>query len=250
MSTPAPDTPNSPEQPDAPAEPKRGIPWFHMVFLALISLTGLAGGGLMWLSAQRSRSSSPPQAPAAAPADLPIYATLRQALTAPERNGTPVNTTTLRGKVIVLGYTYTRCPRGCLGVIDTMLKLRDEFGSRPGFHLISVAVDPTHDTPEVLKAFASAAGIQVSDPWWFLSGDPAKLRDFVTHQVGFAQTVDIPPADRLSQYDLFAHDLRLALIDGEGRIRGYYEVQNEDPPTAEFHTQRLREDIRRLLGKP
>jgi cytochrome oxidase Cu insertion factor (SCO1/SenC/PrrC family) len=246
-------TPPLPEAPPPPHDTttrRAGLPWFHLVFLALITATGLAGGLLMWLSAQRSRSGANSPPPTAAPAELPVYATIRHALTAPERSGRTVTTTELRGKVWVLGYTYTRCPRGCLGVIGTMLKLRDEFGANPRFHQVSVAVDPAHDTPEILKNFAAAAGIRDTDPWWFLSGDASPLREFVTHQIGFAQTLDVPPAERLSEFDLFAHDLRLALIDAQGRLRGYYEVQNEDGPTAEFHIERLRADIRRLVTEP
>ncbi len=240
-----------------PAEPgpvpRARLPWFHLVFLALLVLTGLAGGALMWLSTLPRRGAgeaSRTEPSAAQPAELPVYATIRQALSAPERSGEIFSTTALRGKVWVLGYTYTRCPRGCLGVISTMLELRDEFGPNPRFHQVSVAVDPAHDTPELLGRFAAAAGIKDTDGWWFMSGDPAPLRDFVTNQIGFAQTVDVPPEERLSEFDLFAHDLRLALIDGQGRLRGYYEVQNADTPTAAFHTERLRADIRRLLAEP
>ena len=204
----------------------------------------------MWISSQHPRVAVEITPPAPAAQELPVYATIRHALTATERLGQTVTTTQLQGKIWVLGYTYTRCPRGCLGVVSTMLKLRSDFGAHPKFHLVSIAVDPAHDTPDVLKQFAAAAEIKDSDPWWFLSGDPAPLRDFVTHQIGFAQTIDIPPAERLSEFDLFAHDLRLALIDGQGRVRGYYEVQNEDGPTAALHIQRLHADIRKLLGSP
>lgn len=253
--TPPPDAPshhdgasNTPVPPMGPVIPPRpGIPTIHLVFLALIALTGLAGGLLMWISSQKPPVTveiTPPN-PAT---ELPVYATIRHALTAPERLGSTVTTNELRGKIWVLGYTYTRCPRGCLGVVSTMLKLRDEFASHPNFHLVSVAVDPGHDTPDVLKQFAAAADIKDTDPWWFLSGNPATLRDFVTHQIGFAQTIDVPPAERLSPFDLFAHDLRLALVDDQGRVRGYYEVQNEDDPTARLHIERLRSDIRKLLG--
>lgn len=241
-------SPDSPPPSPAPPPGRAGLPWFHLVFLGLITLTGLVGGLLMWLSSQRpaivveSSTSAVPEA-------LPVYATLRHALSAPDRSGQILTTTALRGKVWVLGHTYTRCPRGCLGVISTMLKLRDEFAAEPRFHQVSVAVDPAHDTPAVLDAFATAAGIQASDAWWFLSGDSTPLRDFVTNQIGFAQTLEIPPAERLSEFDLYAHDLRLALVDTQGRLRGYYEVQNEDGPTAAFHIERLRADIRRLLAE-
>lgn len=243
--------PPSPDSPPAPAPPsaRTGLPWFHLVFLALIALSGLAGGLLMWLSSQRQRSPQIELQTMPPPAELPVYATLRQALTATERSGRTVSTSELRGKVWVLGYTYTRCPRGCLGVIATMLKLRDAFGVDPRFHQVSVAVDPAHDTPAVLANFAAAAGIKDSDGWWFLGGEPSSLQNFVTNQIGFAQTVEIPPAERLSAFDLYSHDLRLALIDAQGRLRGYYEVQNEDPPTAAFHIERLRADIRRLLAE-
>jgi len=250
--TPIPHKPSPSEaaaaEPAAPP-PRPAIPAIHLVFLALISLTGLAGGLLMWISSQRPAITTEITARTPA-ADLPVYATVRHALTAPERLGSTVTTNELRGKIWVLGYTYTRCPRGCLGVIGTMLQLRDEFGSNPNFHLVSIAVDPDHDTPDALKSFAAAADIKDTDPWWFLSGEASPLRDFVTHQIGFAQTIDIPPAERLSQFDLFAHDLRLALIDDQGRIRGYYEVQNEDTPTASLHIERLRADIRKLLATP
>ncbi|MFN0127228.1 MAG: SCO family protein [Verrucomicrobiales bacterium] len=244
-------TPPTPTDAPPPAQdpqpPRPRLPWFHLVFLSLLVLTGLAAALLMWLSNHPSRGRQQPGLVQSPPPDLPVYAAIRQALSAPERTGQTVTTTSLRGKVWVLGYTYTRCPRGCLGVINTMLKLRDEFGTNPHFHQVSIAVDPAHDAPEVLENFAEAAGIQANDHWWFLSGEAAPLREFVTHQIGFAQTVDVPPVDRLSEFDLFAHDLRLALVDGHGRIRGYYEVQNEDAPTAAFHIERLRNDIRRLL---
>lgn len=243
-------SPSSPPPSPAPPPTRAALPWVHWVFLVLITLTGLAAGILMWLSSQRPQLVVEPPAPHDPRSELPVYATLRQALNAPERSGQNVSTTDLRGKVWVLGYTYTRCPRGCLGVVGTMLKLRDEFGSNPRFHQVSIAVDPAHDTSDVLKNFATAAGIKDTDPWWFLGGPPTPLRDFVTHQIGFAQTIDIPPAERLSEFDLFAHDLRLALIDAQGRLRGYYEVQNEDLPTADLHVERLRGDIRRLLDEP
>ena len=137
-------TPPAAGSPTPPPTPRR-LPWFHFVFLTLLALTGLAGGILMWASSLRQRpapviiETSPPTT------ELPVYATLRQSLTATERSGQTVTTTALRGKVWVAAYTYTRCPRGCLGVVATMLKLRDEFSSEPRFHQVSVAVDPAYD---------------------------------------------------------------------------------------------------------
>jgi hypothetical protein len=43
--------------------------------------------------------------------------------------------------------------------------------------------------------------------------------------------------------------LRVGLIDGDGRLRGFYEIQNSDPGTAALHLDRLRADIRKLLAE-
>lgn len=243
---------NGQPQPPSPTPPpsRGGVPWFHLVFLALIVLTGLAGGLLMWLSQHRQPATPQISFEAAQQAaTLPIYATLREVLTAPERLGSEASTASLKGKVWTAAYTYSRCPRGCLGVVGAMLKLRDEFGGDPRFHQASLAVAPEIDTPAALKEFAQASGVRETDAWWFLSGEPKPLRDFLTYQVGFAQTIEVPEPERLSEFDLYEHDLRIALIDALGRIRGYYEVQNPDHATASLHLERLRHDIRRLLAE-
>lgn len=239
-----------PEMPSpTPPPPRAGVPWFHLVFLALIALTGLAGGLLMWLSKQRKPAPQISFEMAQQAAPLPIYATLREVLAAPERLGAEASTASLKGSVWTVAYTYSRCPRGCLGVVGSMLKLRDEFGSAPRFRQVSIAVAPEIDTPEALKTFAQASGVRETDGWWFLSGKKKPLRDFLTYQVGFAQTIDVPEPERLSEFDLYEHDLRIALIDTQGRVRGYYEVQNPDRAAAEIHLDRLRQDIRRLLNE-
>ena len=38
-----------------------------------------------------------------------------------------------------------------------------------GVQLVSFSVDPEHDTPEVLKAYADRFGAS-TDRWWFLTG--------------------------------------------------------------------------------
>jgi protein SCO1 len=222
--------------------PRIGISWIHFVFLALLVLTGLAGGVLMWLAKSRppvGRSSVRP---------LPAYATITKHLSAPDRSGRTVSTAELEGKVWTVAYTYTRCPHGCLGVVANMMKLRDEFGSDPGFHQVSITLTPDSDTPQALEAFTSAQGIRPNDHWWFLSGDPKSVREFMTDQLHFTPSIETPPERRLSEFDRYQHDLRVGLIDSHGQLRGFYEIQNPDPATAALHLNRLGADIRRLLA--
>jgi cytochrome oxidase Cu insertion factor (SCO1/SenC/PrrC family) len=130
-----------------------------------------------------------------------------------------------------------------------MVDLHKEFGANPRFHQVSISITPEFDTPDVLNTFMAGQGITPQDPWWFLTGDQTRLRGFMTDQLRFNPCVDNPPDQRQTEFDLVQHDLRIGLIDGEGRLRGFYEVQNPDPPTAAFHLERLRTDIRRLLAE-
>ncbi len=195
----------------------------------------------MWLASHRTARGGGGDAP------LPVLATITKPLVAVERSGQQVSTDSLKGKVWTVGYTYTRCPHGCLGVVADMISLRDEFGKNPDYFQVSVAVGPEIDTQEVLKSFAEASGIAAGDPWWFISGDKLGNGRFMTQQVGFEPTIETPFAERLNEFDLYTHDLRIALVDREGRVRGYYPVRTPDPATAALHLANLRRDIKRLL---
>ena len=180
---------------------------------------------------------------------LPVYKTVRNDITVLDRSGASINTTDLNGKVTAMAYVYTKCSKGCAGVVAHQIKLRDTFAREPDFQLVSVAVGADQDTPDVLKAFSSAHGVTEKDPWWFLTGHEAKLRRFMTDELGLEPTRDVPPDERLNPLDLYEHDLRVVLLDRSRRVRGYYAVQSVDPATAQMAQERLDRDIRQLLEK-
>ena len=73
----------------------------------------------------------------------------------------------------------------------------------------------------VLAAYASTYSI--TDPsWYFLTGDRAPIYDLVRD--GFLLAVDSdPPAEMVTADEPIVHSSRFVLVDGRGRIRGYYE---------------------------
>jgi len=85
--------------------------------------------------------------------------------------------------------------------------------------LVSFSVDPTRDTPEVLREYATRAGARPG--WLFVTGPrdavAALLRD--GFHVAFAD--DGPPSAPITHSD------RFVLVDGELRIRGYYHGSDE-----------------------
>ena len=51
-----------------------------------------------------------------------------------------------------------------------MVKIQNEFYGNPDFGIASFSIDPNHDTPEVLKAYAKENGATLKN-WHFMTGD-------------------------------------------------------------------------------
>ena len=183
-------------------------------------------------------------------AKLPVFATITHDLEATERSGKPVRMADLRGKVFTCAYLYTVCPHGCTAVIGQMLKLHRAFGSRPDFHQVSVAVVPERDTAPFLDAYARGLQLSTEDHWWFLTGDQRKLWGFMDKELQLTPAKAIPAEERLNPLDLYAHDLRIVLVDRQGRVRGYYAVFHPQHEIAEVMCEHLMRDTRTLLESP
>ena len=139
--------------------------------------------------------------------------------------GRPFEPQTLRGKVWVAGFVFTSCPSSCPAVTRAMDELRQRF-DRYGVdvEMVSFTVDPEHDTPEVLAAHFAALGVD-SEHWRFVTGDPAAVQRLVRH--GFKLGIGNREADEQGvAYDI-AHSTKLALVDGNGGVRGLYSISDE-----------------------
>ncbi len=85
----------------------------------------------------------------------------------------------VRDKHVVVSFIYTRCTRICGLVTANLARVQRELGDRVGkdIQLYSVSLDPDHDTPERLRAYAAA--FKARPGWTFLTGraeDVAMLR--------------------------------------------------------------------------
>ena len=167
-----------------------------------------------------------------------------------ERGGQAVKLSALRGKVTIMACLYTVCPHGCAAVVVQMQKLNAEHRTRSDFHLVSLAVAPERDTPGFLKAYAEGVGVKPGDPWWFVSGEQQKIWDYMTYELQLQAPQPIPEEKRVNPLDFYEHDLRLVLIDRQGRVRGYYSVFHPQPEIAELMTEQLSRDVQRLLDHP
>lgn len=116
-----------------------------------------------------------------------------------------------RGKRVVLNFIFTRCPVAtmCPAATARMISLQrlaKEQGVRD-FELISITLDPSHDTPPVLKAYGESRGADFSN-FTFLTGPESAIRSLLA-QFGILAK----PSE-----DIWKHTLSTILIDADGKI--------------------------------
>jgi protein SCO1/2 len=142
-----------------------------------------------------------------------------------DQTGAPVRAADLRGRVQVASFLFTRCPTICPTSAMKLKRIGERLAGRSAaVDLVSFSVDPEHDTPEVLAAFAARYG---ADParWRFLTGPPAAIRAAI--EGGFKIAVDRGAA-LADGTPTIVHGTHYVLLDKQLRIRGYYD---SDEPT-------------------
>jgi cytochrome oxidase Cu insertion factor (SCO1/SenC/PrrC family)/mono/diheme cytochrome c family protein len=82
----------------------------------------------------------------------------------------------IKGKIVLISFMYTTCADICPLTTARIAQLEDKLGEMVGrdIFFVSMTVDPEHDTPENLKAFASA--FDAGPGWLFLTGKPEDIR--------------------------------------------------------------------------
>jgi protein SCO1/2 len=148
---------------------------------------------------------------------LPVLGTV-PAFTLTDHSGAAVGSTQLAGGVWIADFIFTRCPDVCPALTARMAKMQAALPD--DVRLVSFSVDPTHDTPEVLRAYASRAGAR--DGWLFLTGPRAAMATLLREGFRVAYADDGPPTAPITHSD------RFVLIDRELRIRGYYHGDEDD----------------------
>jgi len=88
-----------------------------------------------------------------------------------DQDGNAVQLSDLRGKVVVLDFIYTQCPGPCPLLSRKFAHLQRQLGDSFAKEvvLLSITIDPQHDTPEVLRQYAQRYQADTSG-WKFLTG--------------------------------------------------------------------------------
>lgn len=154
-----------------------------------------------------------------------------------ERSGRPVTAADLHGRIWVANFIFTKCDGMCPILSTKMAALQRQLqgGDRAGagdvsgstVQLVSVSVDPVHDTPAVLRRYAERFGAD-GERWLFVTGARSDVHRLVRD--GFHLSIEeLAPeeAARARVTEPIIHSDRFVLVDRQLEIRGYYHGTDE-----------------------
>lgn len=148
------------------------------------------------------------------------------------------------GKVYVVEFFFSTCPTICPKMNESMLQLQNEFYGNPNFGIASITIDPSNDTPQVLKEHAKLLGVKHYN-WHFLTADKEYIYSLANK--GF----NLYAGENNKVAGGFEHSGLFALVDKDGNIRCRKDAQGNpilyydglDPVGVEA----IKEDIKKLL---
>ena len=137
-----------------------------------------------------------------------------------DHTGAQLTRAELQGHVTIVNFIFTRCDTVCPVTSMKMRSVQERTGDEPGIKLVSITVDPEHDSVPVLAAYAERYG---ADPtrWRFARGDLAAVRALVEQAmtVGFDVTGELQGNGAPN----IAHSGHFVLLDQRAHLRGYYD---------------------------
>ena len=135
----------------------------------------------------------------------------------------PVSWDSLRGKIVIADFFFTRCPTICPSLTKNMKRLAESInnGKRVGdktnkmVHFLSFSIDPERDSVERLKNWADRFQVN-PEQWWLLTGNKREIYNLIINEM------KIPVEDGQGIDTNFMHTDHFVLIDSSRHVRGFY----------------------------
>lgn len=144
-----------------------------------------------------------------------------------DQDGHPFGSEQLRGRPYIANFVFTRCVASCPRMTHQMATIQQHLGDLRGrLALVSITVDPVHDTPERLRSYAERNGADFSF-WHFATGTEEAVGQALAQ--GFWISVQPPAGGLHSEFNPveLSHAERFVLVDAQGVLRGSFAAEEE-----------------------
>jgi protein SCO1 len=133
-----------------------------------------------------------------------------------------IQTKNYRGRTLLLTFIYTRCPVPdyCTLMSNNFAQIDRALSQDPGLyektHLLSISIDPSYDTPQVLRSYGAAHTERYQNEtfahWEFAGGTTEQVKKIAEY---FGLTY-FPEKDQI------IHALRTVIVKPDGKIAKIY----------------------------
>jgi len=140
--------------------------------------------------------------------------------------GRPFSLARLRGKAVVVSFIYTTCNGSCPATTHNLYRVQQVvkdaglWGKRVEF--VSISLDPTRDTPEVLARYAELYNADTTH-WHFVTGPADQVAKVLASWDMWA---------RIGPTGVLDHPSRIFLLDPQGHEREIYNLAFLKPETV------------------
>jgi protein SCO1/2 len=135
--------------------------------------------------------------------------------------GEQVTSEKLRGQPYVANFIFTSCRTVCPLLTSKLVQAQRAL-TGVDVRFVSFSVDPTHDTPDALAAYAKQWNPDEAR-WALLATTPTTLPALAA---GFHVTAEKNTAP--NALDSVIHSAVFVLVDGEGQVRGVYDSDHRE----------------------
>ena len=145
------------------------------------------------------------------------------------QDGQRISLKQYRGQTLLITFIYTRCPFPdfCPRVTANFVRINDQLASDPtlskSVRLLSISIDPVHDTPKALRDYGLAqahGNPAIFDRWQFAVSTPADLPKIAAY---FALTYEPDKTGVIN------HTLSTAVVGPDGKIAKWYHGSDWQP---------------------
>ncbi|MBX0359605.1 SCO family protein [Halobacillus sp. Nhm2S1] len=139
------------------------------------------------------------------------------------QEGESFSTDDMEGKVWLANFIFTNCNTVCPPMTRNMVKIQEQLKKEDiNAEIVSFSVDPTVDSPEVLKEFGKKYGVDHSN-WSFIT-------EYTQEEIStFAQESFKTSAVKTEGNDQVIHGTAFYLINEEGLVLKKYKGDTEVP---------------------
>lgn len=156
-----------------------------------------------------------------------------------DADGGTLRLSDLRGQVIVLNFIYTTCPDVCPLHAERIAEVQamvNQTPMRDQVRFISITTDPETDTPQAMRDYGPAHGLDRAN-WVFLTSGPE--RPAATRRLAEAYGLRFDKADDGTQI----HAVVTHVIDSEGQLRAKFHGLRFDPANLVVFINALVNDV-------